>query len=218
MGGMRLDLGVAGVLAIAVALSITGAPEPDGKDPDALAYLLGLAAGEPIPADAIAAVKMGTTVATNALLERRGARTVFVTTRGFGDVLRIGYQNRPRLFDLDVTLPEPLYERAVEVGERIAPDGTVLEPLDLSIGAGETLVLLGPSGCGKTTTLRLIAGLEAPDAGGHVAFGDDDVTATAPLEVVWSVEGAEWNTSGTVEAVYAGAQGEPGTWQVVWGE
>ncbi len=57
----------------------------------------------------------------------------------------------------------------------------VLEPLDLSIGAGETLVLLGPSGCGKTTTLRLIAGLETPDAGGRVAFGDDDVTAL-PIE------------------------------------
>ncbi|KXU86262.1 ABC transporter ATP-binding protein [Paraburkholderia monticola] len=57
----------------------------------------------------------------------------------------------------------------------------VLEPLDLSIGAGETLVLLGPSGCGKTTTLRLIAGLETPDAGGRIAFGDDDVTAL-PIE------------------------------------
>ncbi|RZF26555.1 ABC transporter ATP-binding protein [Paraburkholderia sp. UYCP14C] len=57
----------------------------------------------------------------------------------------------------------------------------VLEPLDLSIGAGETLVLLGPSGCGKTTTLRLIAGLESPDAGGRIAFGDDDVT-TLPIE------------------------------------
>ncbi|HEV3432138.1 MAG TPA: ABC transporter ATP-binding protein [Paraburkholderia sp.] len=57
----------------------------------------------------------------------------------------------------------------------------VLEPLDLSIGAGETLVLLGPSGCGKTTTLRLIAGLETPDAGGQVLFGDDDVTAL-PIE------------------------------------
>jgi putative spermidine/putrescine transport system ATP-binding protein len=57
----------------------------------------------------------------------------------------------------------------------------VLEPLELQIGAGETLVLLGPSGCGKTTTLRLIAGLETPDAGGHVRFGDDDVTSL-PIE------------------------------------
>ncbi|HDR9766999.1 TPA: ATP-binding cassette domain-containing protein, partial [Burkholderia cepacia ATCC 25416] len=57
----------------------------------------------------------------------------------------------------------------------------VLEPLDLSIGAGETLVLLGPSGCGKTTTLRLIAGLDTPDAGGTIAFGHDDVTAL-PIE------------------------------------
>ncbi|NPT34963.1 ABC transporter ATP-binding protein [Paraburkholderia xenovorans] len=57
----------------------------------------------------------------------------------------------------------------------------VLEPLDLHIGAGETLVLLGPSGCGKTTTLRMIAGLETPDAGGRIAFGDDDVTAL-PIE------------------------------------
>jgi putative spermidine/putrescine transport system ATP-binding protein len=57
----------------------------------------------------------------------------------------------------------------------------VLEPLDLQINAGETLVLLGPSGCGKTTTLRMIAGLETPDAGGRIAFGDDDVTAL-PIE------------------------------------
>jgi putative spermidine/putrescine transport system ATP-binding protein len=57
----------------------------------------------------------------------------------------------------------------------------VLEPLDLTIGAGETLVLLGPSGCGKTTTLRVIAGLETPDAGGRVIFGDEDVTAL-PIE------------------------------------
>jgi putative spermidine/putrescine transport system ATP-binding protein len=57
----------------------------------------------------------------------------------------------------------------------------VLEPLDLQIEAGETLVLLGPSGCGKTTTLRMIAGLEMPDAGGRIAFGDDDVTAL-PIE------------------------------------
>jgi 5-oxoprolinase (ATP-hydrolysing) len=94
--------------------------------------LLDLTPGEPIPTTMIDAVKMGTTVATNALLERRGARTAFVVTRGFGDVLRIGYQNRPRLFDLDVSLPEPLYERTVEVDERVTADGQMLRPLDLA--------------------------------------------------------------------------------------
>ncbi len=94
-------------------------------------HLLGLTAEESIPAGAIDAVKMGTTVATNALLERRGARTVFVTTRGFRDVLRIGYQNRPRLFDLDVRLPEPLYDRVIEIDERVGADGAVTAPLDL---------------------------------------------------------------------------------------
>ncbi|MEN3976275.1 hydantoinase B/oxoprolinase family protein [Emcibacter sp. SYSU 3D8] len=93
--------------------------------------LLGLADDEPIPEHAIAAIKMGTTVATNALLERRGARTLFVTTRGFGDVLRIGYQNRPRLFDLDVRLPEALYERVIEIDERIGANGMVHAALDL---------------------------------------------------------------------------------------
>ncbi|MGE0665890.1 MAG: hydantoinase B/oxoprolinase family protein [Sphingomonadales bacterium] len=102
--------------------------------------LLGLRADQPVQADTIAAIKMGTTVATNALLERRGARTVFVTTQGFADVLRIGYQNRPRLFDLDVKLPEQLYERVIEVGERVGADGAVLIPLDLA-GAREALSL-----------------------------------------------------------------------------
>ncbi|MBI1181118.1 MAG: 5-oxoprolinase [Alphaproteobacteria bacterium] len=93
--------------------------------------LLGAAPGEPVPASAVAAIKMGTTVATNALLERRGARTLYVTTAGFADALRIGYQNRPRLFDLDVRLPAPLYEQVLEVDERVAADGAVLRPLDL---------------------------------------------------------------------------------------
>ena len=73
-------------------------------------------------------VRMGTTVATNALLERRGERTALVITRGFGDALRIGYQNRPRIFDRHIVLPEPLYERVIEVDERITADGTVLRP------------------------------------------------------------------------------------------
>ena len=94
--------------------------------------LLGLKPGEPIPHDAIEHVKMGTTVATNALLERAGDRTLYVTSTGFGDLLRIGYQNRPRLFDLHVVLPEPLYERVVEVPERMGADGAVVLSLNES--------------------------------------------------------------------------------------
>ncbi|WP_119154516.1 hydantoinase B/oxoprolinase family protein [Caldimonas tepidiphila] len=92
--------------------------------------LLGLPAGAPVTPGRVAAVKMGTTVATNALLERRGERTVLVTTRGLRDALRIAYQNRPRLFDRRIVLPELLHERVVEARERVAADGEVLEPLD----------------------------------------------------------------------------------------
>ena len=81
-------------------------------------------------AGVVEAVRMGTTVATNALLEREGERTVFVTTRGFKDALRIGYQNRPNLFTLDIVLPEMLYESVIEVDERVGPRGEVLVPLD----------------------------------------------------------------------------------------
>ena len=75
--------------------------------------LLGIAAGELIPAQRVAAVKMGTTVATNALLERKGERTVLAITRGFADALRIAYQNRPKIFARHIVLPELLYERVV---------------------------------------------------------------------------------------------------------
>ncbi|MEM7744895.1 MAG: hydantoinase B/oxoprolinase family protein [Pseudomonadota bacterium] len=92
--------------------------------------LLELGKGAPIPAGTIDAVKMGTTVATNALLERKGDRTLLMITQGFGDLLRIGYQNRPTLFDLKITLPELLYERVAEVRERLDADGTVVETLD----------------------------------------------------------------------------------------
>jgi 5-oxoprolinase (ATP-hydrolysing) len=71
--------------------------------------ILGVAPGEPLPAAAIDAVKMGTTVGTNALLERKGERTLLAITRGFGDALRIGYQNRPKLFVRKIELPEMLY-------------------------------------------------------------------------------------------------------------
>ncbi|MEC8807069.1 MAG: hydantoinase/oxoprolinase N-terminal domain-containing protein, partial [Pseudomonadota bacterium] len=81
--------------------------------------LLGLSAGDPVPEAEIDAVKMGTTVATNALLERKGDRTLLVVTEGFRDQLRIAYQARPRLFDRQITLPEMLYERVEEVAERV---------------------------------------------------------------------------------------------------
>ncbi len=92
--------------------------------------VLGLAADAPIPPGTIDAVKMGTTVATNALLERRGERTLLVVGRGFADALRIGNQARPRLFDLNVKLPALLHERVVEVGGRVGIDGAEIEPLD----------------------------------------------------------------------------------------
>ncbi|MEU0970873.1 hydantoinase B/oxoprolinase family protein [Streptomyces sp. NPDC005917] len=86
--------------------------------------------------DQVDAVRMGTTVATNALLERKGERTLLVITRGFRDALRIAYQNRPRIFARRIDLPELLYERVVEVDERIAADGTVLRAPDLDALAG----------------------------------------------------------------------------------
>ena len=92
--------------------------------------LLGLASGELIGPDRVECVKMGTTVATNALLERRGAPTLLVITRGLRDALRIGYQARPRLFDRRIVLPQMLYERVIEAEERIAADGSVLQPLE----------------------------------------------------------------------------------------
>ncbi|MEM7633366.1 MAG: hydantoinase/oxoprolinase family protein, partial [Pseudomonadota bacterium] len=92
--------------------------------------LMGIAKDAPIPADQIAAVKMGTTVATNALLERKGDRTLLLTTRGFRDALEIGYQARPNIFDLNIIKPELLYEQVTEVDERVLADGTVETPLD----------------------------------------------------------------------------------------
>ncbi len=93
--------------------------------------LLGLNSHDPIPSDKINVIKMGTTVATNALLERQGERTVLLITRGFGDALQIGYQARPKIFAREIILPERLYEQVIEINERIKADGTLLEPLDI---------------------------------------------------------------------------------------
>ncbi|WP_428422517.1 hydantoinase B/oxoprolinase family protein [Methylibium sp.] len=108
--------------------------ENPGQYPDAavegVRRLLGLPAGAAITAAQVECVKMGTTVATNALLERKGEPTLLVTTRGFRDALRIAYQARPKLFERHIVLPELLYRRVVEAAERIGAHGEVVEPLD----------------------------------------------------------------------------------------
>ncbi|MGQ4717229.1 hydantoinase B/oxoprolinase family protein [Streptomyces anulatus] len=109
--------------------------DPDRYDDAAVAgirLLLGLDPGEPVPADRVAAVRMGTTVATNALLERRGEPTVLLITEGFRDALRIAYQNRPRLFDRHIVLPESVHKRVIEVPERLDARGRTVRPLELA--------------------------------------------------------------------------------------
>jgi 5-oxoprolinase (ATP-hydrolysing) len=100
---------------------------------EAMRRMLGAGPGAPFPAEKVASIRMGTTVATNALLERRGAKTLFVTTEGFGDVLAIGDQARPQLFVLDIVRPAPLYAGVVEARERLASDGSVATPLDRDV-------------------------------------------------------------------------------------
>jgi len=99
--------------------------------------ILGLTQSEPIPVAEIAAIKMGTTVATNALLERKGDRTVLLITKGFRDALRIGYQNRPNIFARHIALPEMLYEQVIEVEERYSAHGEVLFALDEELALRE---------------------------------------------------------------------------------
>jgi 5-oxoprolinase (ATP-hydrolysing) len=106
---------------------------PEQYDDAAIAgirALLELAPADAITAERVEVVKMGTTVATNALLERKGERTALVITKGFRDALRIGYQNRPRLFDRHIVLPELLYERVIEADERIGANGDIVRTLD----------------------------------------------------------------------------------------
>ena len=106
-------------------------------------HLLGLKRGEPVTPAVVECVKMGTTVATNALLERKGEPTLLVTTRGFRDALRIAYQNRPRLFDRNIVLPELLYTEVIEAQERLSAQGEVLQPLDEASLRGDLLAAYG---------------------------------------------------------------------------
>jgi 5-oxoprolinase (ATP-hydrolysing) len=118
-----------GGLTVAKLLS-----EDPGRYQDAavegIRRLLGVPPGKPIPAQRISSVRLGTTVATNALLERKGEPTVLVITRGFADAIRIAYQDRPRIFDRRIIRPEMLYSRVIEARERIGAHGEVVEPLD----------------------------------------------------------------------------------------
>ena len=100
--------------------------------------LLGLKPADPIASGTIDTVKIGTTVATNALLERKGDRVLLLVTQGLGDLLRIGYQNRPDIFELNIQRPEVLYEHVVEVSERVSAKGEVITSLDLG-GARQAL-------------------------------------------------------------------------------
>jgi len=129
--------------------------------------VLGLGPGEPIAAASVDAVKMGTTVATNALLERTGDRTVLVATRGFGDALRIGYQNRPKIFARRIVLPELLYETVVEVDERVTADGEVLRAPDLA-AARDGLRAAYDSGI-RSAAIALLHGYRFPAHERHVA-------------------------------------------------
>jgi 5-oxoprolinase (ATP-hydrolysing) len=118
-----------GTLAVHKLLS----ENPGAYDDPAVAgirHLLGIAPDQDIPAERIAVVRLGTTVATNALLERKGEPCVLVITEGFADALRIAYQDRPRIFDREIIRPEMLYSRVIEATERVGPHGDVLVPLD----------------------------------------------------------------------------------------
>src|SRR5437588_2674808 len=122
--------------------------------------LLGLAAGAPIAKGTIETVKMGTTVATNALLERTGERTVLAITRGFGDALRIAYQNRPKLFVRRIELPTMLYERVVEIDERVGAHGEMVRALDLA-GAEKSLCAAFDDGI-RACAIVLVHGYRYP--------------------------------------------------------
>ncbi len=93
--------------------------------------LLSLSRDERVPVELVEAVKMGTTVATNALLERKGERTLLVTTRGFADAWKIGYQQRPDIFAMHIIKPDPVYEDVLEIDERMTSDGEVIRVPDM---------------------------------------------------------------------------------------
>ncbi|HEY6578092.1 MAG TPA: hydantoinase/oxoprolinase family protein, partial [Rhizomicrobium sp.] len=139
-GGWRFHIDRGGTFTDVVAEAPDGSlsslkllsedPRFDDAALEGIRRFLGIGANADIPPESLVELRVGTTVATNALLERRGEPVVLVTTRGFRDQLRIGYQNRPNLFSLKIELPTPLYARVVEADERVGAEGEVLRPLD----------------------------------------------------------------------------------------
>ena len=130
-------------------------PEHYGDAPlHAIRNLLDLPAGAPIPEGRVHSVKMGTTLATNALLERKGAPVAFLVTKGFADLLKIGYQDRPDLFALHIEKPQTLEARTIEVDERILTDGQIHTPLDKD-GAHNALLSARASGIDSIAVLLL---------------------------------------------------------------
>ncbi|MEH2380928.1 MAG: hydantoinase/oxoprolinase family protein [Nostoc sp.] len=99
--------------------------------------IMGISSNEPIPTEAIEVLKMGTTVATNALLERKGDRVVLLITKGFKDALRIGYQNRPNIFARQIILPTMLYEQVIEIDERYDANGNELIPVNIELAKSD---------------------------------------------------------------------------------
>ncbi len=139
--------------------------------------LLGIAADAPIPAGQIAVVKMGTTVATNALLERQGDRTLLLITQGFGDALRIGYQNRPNIFARQIVLPEMLYERVIEVAERYTAEGEELLPVQVDDALLEKLQSAYAVGI-RACAIAFLHGYRYPDHEQQVAAIARDIGFT----------------------------------------
>jgi 5-oxoprolinase (ATP-hydrolysing) len=151
-----------------------------GQYPDAavegIRRMLALEPDEAMPSNLIESIKMGTTVATNALLERKGVRTALLINRGFADVLRIGTQQRPRLFDLQIVLPEQIYEKVVEFDGRFSADGEELEPLNLE-AVGDSLERLLAEGI-RSIAIASMHGYRYPkherllaDLARHLGFG-----------------------------------------------
>ena len=136
-----------------------------------IADLLGVPRGRPLPPELIGSVKMGTTVATNALLERKGDPVLLLVSQGFRDALEIGYQARPKIFARRIEKPSMLYARVAEVPERVRADGTIETPLDLD-AAREALSPRAPrasmrspsSSCMLTPIRTMSAGLRASPA------------------------------------------------------